>query len=168
MQLMKKVIFPVFGALVLALAISSCKPEKKTLGPAPSQIEGLTQSTWVLYKVDQIDVNQQLAFIESDTLLDVSDVYIDGTPVEATFTAAGDYSLTVGAGTTLFPKLNGKWAFDDANYPTKIVFDAGTAEEAGVALLKPIRPQDANLVLKFNKICGGKRTVSYHLWFTRK
>ena len=165
---MKKVLIPVFGALLMVFAISSCKPEKKTLGPAASQTEGLTKSTWVLYKVAQIDVNQQLAFVESDTLLDVSDVYIDGTPVEATFTDSGNYSLTVGAGTTLFPKLNGKWSFDNAEYPTKIVFDAGTAEEAGVALLKPIRPQDANLVLKFNKICGGKRTVSYHLWFTRK
>ena len=165
---MKKTIIPIFGAMLAIFAISSCKPEKKTLGPAPSQIEGLTKSTWVLYRVDQIDVNQQLAFVESDTLLDVSDVYIDGAPVEATFSESGDYSLTVGAGTNLFPKTSGKWAFNDPNYPNKIVFEAGTPEESNVALLKPIRPQDANLVLKFNKICGGKRTVSYHLWFTRK
>lgn len=165
---MKKTIIPVISALILVFAIGSCKPEQKTLGPAPSQTEGLTKSTWVLYRVDQIDVNQMLAFVESDTLLDVSDVYIDGTPVEATFTEAGDYSLTAGAGANLFPKTSGKWGFDNPTYPSKIVFEAGTAEEAIVSLLKPVRPQDANLVLKFNKICGGKRTVSYHLWFTRK
>jgi len=148
--------------------ISACKPEKKVLGPAPSQTQGLTQASWVLYRVDQIDVNKQLAFVESDTLMTVSDVFIDGNPVEATFTAQGDFALTPGSGSLLFPKQSGKWEFDNADYPSAIVLEKGTPEESRVTLLKPIRPQDANLILKFNKFCTGKRTVSYHLWFMRK
>jgi len=160
-----------FGLIAMASAatwISACKPEKKVLGPAPSQTKGITQATWILYRVDQIDVNKQLAFVESDTLMTVSDVFIDGTPVEATFTEQGDFNLTTGSGSLLFPKLSGKWEFDNAEYPTSIVLEKGTTEEAHVTLLKPIRPQDANLILKFNKFCSGKRTVSYHLWFMRK
>ncbi len=169
MQLMKinKLIILAASSIILT-AIQSCKPEKKLLEPAPSQTDGLTNASWILYKVDQIDVNKQLAFVESDTLLDVSDVYIDGTPMEVSFTDSGDYTINSGAGSMLFPKQTGKWEFNNADYPSAIVFEKGLPEEAIIPLLKPIRPRDPYLILKFNKHCGGKRTVSYHLWFMRK
>jgi hypothetical protein len=157
-----------FASAAIVSALQSCKPEKKILEPAPSQTEGLTQASWVLYKVDQIDVNKQLAFVESDTLLDVSDVYIDGTPMEVSFSATGDFTINPGSGSLLFPKQSGKWEFNNVDYPNAIIFEKGLPEESTVSLLKPVRPRDPNLILKFNKLCGGKRTVSYHLWFMRK
>jgi hypothetical protein len=157
----------VFVVTVLT-TLQSCKPEKRKLEPAPSQAEGLTMSAWTLFRVDQIDVNKQLAFVESDTLMEVSDVFIDGNPLEINFQSGGDFSLNTGSGSLLFPKLSGKWEFDNAEYPSSLVLEKGTPEESTITLLKPIRPRDLNLVLKFNKYCGGQRTVSYHLWFTRK
>jgi len=62
-------------ALTLSLGLNSCKPEKKELGPRVSQIDGIS-GNWILNRVAQIDVNVELAFVESDTLLDVSSVYI--------------------------------------------------------------------------------------------
>ncbi len=170
MQLMKniRIYASVVFVVLLLTTLHSCKPEKRTLEPAPSQSEGLTMSAWTLYRVDQIDVNKQLAFVESDTLMEVSDVFIDGSPLEVNFKATGDFELNTGAGSLLFPKPVGKWEFDNLDYPSSIIFEKGTPEESSVSLLKPVRPRDANLVLKFNKYCGGQRTVSYHLWFTRK
>ncbi len=161
-------LFIFIASAVILSALQSCKPEKKSLDPAPSQTDGLTKSAWILYKVDQIDVNKQLAFVESDTLLDVSDVYIDGNPMEVSFTATGDFTINPGSGSLLFPKQSGKWEFNNADYPSAIIFEKGLPEESTVTLLKPVRPRDPNLILKFNKTCGGKRTVSYHLWFMRK
>ncbi len=169
MQLMKtskSIILCVSAAMVSAL--QSCKPEKKILEPAQSQTEGLTNTAWVLYRVDQIDVNKQIAFVESDTLLDVSEVYIDDNPLEIQFTTGGDFTLNAGSGSLLFPKQTGKWEFNNPEYPSAIIFEKGLPEESTIALLKSVRPRDPNLILKFNKFCGGKRTVSYHLWFMRK
>ena len=76
----KQIIF----ALVLSISVIACKPEPKELGPRASQVEGLN-GTWVLSKIDQIDVNVELAFQESDTLLDVTSALLTSTPMEISF-----------------------------------------------------------------------------------
>ena len=132
------------------------------------QTEGISNTGWVLSRVDEIDVNVQLAFVESDTLMNVTETFIDGTPMEIQFTKTGDYTIASGAGSQLFKINAGSWKFDNADYPSKIIFDDGTAGVSTLKMMRPVRPQDNYLVLKYNKMCGGKRTVSYHLTFSRK
>jgi len=153
--------------MTLVLSITACRPEKKELGPKANQVDGIS-TQWILSRVDQIDVNVQLAFVESDTLLNVTDAYIDGAPMEIGLDKAGAYTITPGAGSNLFKNTTGKWSFDNNEYPSYVVFDAASATENNMKLIRPVRPQDNFLVLKYNKICGGKRTVSYHLTFNRK
>jgi hypothetical protein len=165
---MKKTIQIAALSIILCGGMIGCRPEKKTLGPKPSQTEGISNTGWILSRVDQIDVNVQLAFVESDTLLNVTETFIDGTPMEFSFTKDGSYSIASGAGSQLFKINAGSWKFDNADYPSKIILDDGTAGVNTVSMMRPVRPQDNYLVLKYNKICGGKRTVSYHLTFSRK
>ena len=165
---MKKTIQIAALTMLLCGAIIGCRPEKKTLGPKPSQTEGISNTGWVLSRVDEIDVNVQLAFVESDTLLNVTETFIEGTPMELGFTKDGSYTITSGSGSQLFKIMTGSWKFDNADYPSQIIFDYGTAGVNTLTMMRPVRPQDNYLVLKYNKICGGKRTVSYHLTFSRK
>ena len=74
---MKKTIQLAALTVVLCGAMIGCRPEKKTLGPKPSQTEGISNTGWVLSRVDEIDVNVQLAFVESDTLMNVTETFID-------------------------------------------------------------------------------------------
>ena len=165
---MKKTIQIAALSILLCGAMIGCRPEKKTLGPKPSQTEGISNTGWILSREDQIDVNVQLAFVESDTLLNVTETFIEGTPMEFGFTKDGSYTITSGSGSQLFKINAGSWKFDNADYPSKIIFDDGTAGVNTLSMMRPVRPQDNYLVLKYNKICGGKRTVSYHLTFSRK
>jgi hypothetical protein len=88
--------------------------------------------------------------------------------MEIAFGKDGAYTITPGSGSNLFKNTNGKWNFDSNEYPSYVTFDAATATENNMKLIRPVRPQDNFLSLKYNKICGGKRTVSYHLTYTRK
>ena len=150
----------------------ACKEEKRELGSSANQLEGIS-ANWTLYRVQQIDVNVQLAFQESDTLLEVTETVIDPlsslSPMEIAFSQS-DSSCTVtpGQGSDLFGISNGVWNFDNNNYPSKVIFNRGTGNEMVFPMVRPVRPQDKFLVLKYNKMCGSDRTVSYHLWFERK
>jgi len=120
-------------------------------------------------KTDQIDVNVQLAFTESDTLLDVSDVLLTSLPMEIIFNkTASSFSIDAGNGSEMFTATNGTWKFDNNDYPSYVILNEGTAQQMNVKLIRPVRLQDRYLILKINKFRGGKRTVCYHLWFERK
>ena len=150
----------------------ACKEEPRELGPRANQLEGIS-ANWSLYRVQQIDVNVQLAFQESDTLLDVTETIIDPisslSPMEIAFSQAdSSCTVTAGQGSDLFGLGNGTWNFDNNKYPSKVICNRGTGNEMVFPLVRPVRPQDKFLVLKYNKMCGSDRTVSYHLWFVRK
>ena len=152
---------------IIFLWFSGCKKEKKLNQPA-SKIEGIN-SEWILTKVEQIDVNNTLAFVESDTLLEVSRAFIGGNPMQLNIDAnTFTYTIATGSSMNVFNSTSGTWKFDNNEYPAYVVFDEGSVNEARYKLTRPIRPQDYYLVLKVNKVCAGKRTVSYHLWFVRK
>ena len=102
---MKQICKLAIVATIIVSSITACRPEKKELGPKANQVDGISSSTWILSKVDQIDVNVQLAFVESDTLLNVTDAYIDGAPMEIAFGKDGAYTITPGAGSNLFKTL---------------------------------------------------------------
>ncbi len=162
-----KIIIGIF-AFVLMFGFQGCRPEKKELGPKSSQLDGI-HGNWVLMKTDQIDVNVQLAFTESDTLLDVSDALLTSTPMELKFDKNMSlFDIKAGNGSEMFTANIGAWKFDNSDYPSYVILNEGTAQQMNVKLIRPVRLQDRYLILKINKFRGGKRTVCYHLWFERK
>lgn len=147
--------------------LGSCK-KRPTLDPAPSKIEGIS-ANWELTRVDQIDVFNKLVYVESDSLLNITKSFIGSkTPMQINITGGGAYTITAGVAATMFKKTSGTWAFNNNEAPERLILDRGTADEMAYKIMKPIRPQDQFLVLKYNKICQGKRVVSYHLWYKRK
>ena len=167
MRLMKNNFKQIIFALVLSISVIACKPEPKELGPRASQVEGI-HGTWVLTKIDQIDVNVELAFKESDTLLDVTAAMLNSAPMEISFDKdSKNFEITQGAGSEFFVNYLGTWEFDNENYPSYLQLN-NSFGPAKYSLIRPVRPQDAYLAIKYNKMCGSDRTVSYHLWFVRK
>lgn len=165
---MKSKLFVGIFAAALMFGFQGCKPEKKELGPKSSQLDGIN-GNWVLTRTDQIDVNVQLAFTESDTLLNVSDVLLTSTPMEINFDKNSfAFNTTAGDGSDMFGASSGTWKFDNNDYPSYVIFNEGSAGQMNVKLIRPVRLQDRYLILKINKFKGGKRTVCYHLWFERK
>jgi len=162
-----KIIIGIF-AFALMFGFQGCRPEKKELGPKSSQLDGIN-GNWVLMKTDQVDVNVQLAFTESDTLLDVSEVLLNSTPMEISFDKNMSlFNIKAGNGAEMFKSDMGAWKFDNNDYPSYVILNEGTAQQMNVKLIRPVRLQDRYLILKINKFRGGKRTVCYHLWFERK
>ena len=165
---MKSKLFVGIFAAALMFGFQGCKPEKKELGPKSSQLDGINGS-WVLTRTDQIDVNVQLAFTESDTLLDVSEVLLNSTPMEITFDKSSMlFNITSGNGSEMFLANTGAWKFDNNDYPSYVILNEGNVQQMNIKLIRPVRLQDRYLILKINKFRGGKRTVCYHLWFERK
>ena len=165
---MKNKLFVGIFAAALMLGFQGCKPEKKELGPKSSQLDGINGS-WVLTRTDQIDVNVQLAFTESDTLLDVSEVLLNSTPMEINFNKESMlFNITAGNGSEMFKADIGSWKFDNNDYPSYVILNEGNVQQMNLKLIRPVRLQDRYLILKINKFRGGKRTVCYHLWFERK
>lgn len=165
---MKNKLFVCIFAAALMLGFQGCKPEKKELGPKSSQLDGINGS-WVLTRTDQIDVNVQLAFTESDTLLDVSEVLLNSTPMEINFNKESMlFNITAGNGSEMFKSDIGAWKFDNNDYPSYVILNDGNVQQMNLKLIRPVRLQDRYLILKINKFRGGKRTVCYHLWFERK
>jgi hypothetical protein len=167
MQLMKNNMKQILFALVLSISVLACKPEPRELGPRANQSEGIN-GTWVLTKIDQIDVNVELAFQESDTLLDVTQAMLTSAPMEISFDKTSkNFEITSGAGSEFFGNTMGSWEFDNDDYPSYLQLNNPFGPQI-YSLIRPVRPQDAYLAIKYNKMCGSDRTVSYHLWFVRK
>lgn len=154
--------------VICITCLSGCRKKPPVQPDEPSKIEGISDH-WVLEKVQQVDVNVRNPLSEADSLLDITADFITSAPAELVFSKEGMiYAMLPGRGSSFFSKPAGSWKFDNDIYPEKVLLNAGTPQETAYGLLQSIRPQDANLVLKYNKYCTGKRTVSYHLWFRRK
>lgn len=152
--------------LAWAAGSAACK-KRPVLEPPVNKIAGIS-GNWTLSIVEQVDVNNKLGNIKSDTVMDVTSLYLGSkTPMKMTVQSNGNYSITAGVASQYFPKTTGTWKFDNNEYPSMVILDAGTAEEMKYPLIAPTRPQDSYLALKATKICNGKRTVSYNFYFKR-
>lgn len=148
------------------LGFSACKKRPVLNAPA-SKTQGIA-GTWKLYMVEQVDVNNKLGNIRSDTVLEVTAFYLGSkTPMQLNISAGGTYSVSPGVADNYFKKTSGTWKFNNNDYPTTVIFDNATAEENRLGLLTPTRPQDTELGIKVVKLCNGKRTVSYNLFYKR-
>lgn len=163
---MLRILFPVLTLFTVCLP--GCRKKPPVKPDEPSKIEGISDH-WVLIKVQQVDVDVRNPLNETDSLLDISADFFTGVPAELVFSKEGMvYAMLPGRGSAFFNKPGGSWKFDNDIYPKYVILNAGTPQETVYGLLQSIRPQDVNLVLKFNKNCSGRRTASYHLWFARK
>lgn len=157
---MKRIITFFIAALVLLAP--ACKKDK-TLDPAPSKVEGLSAS-WVLVKASQVD---EVSLIKETA--DITDFYSTGTQMpnitfNANFTFSSD---NTGVAKSHFGS-SGTWAFDNNDYPTKILltYTGGGTDE--LPLGATIRTTDTRLKIKQTIYCGTDAAFSYLLEFERK
>jgi hypothetical protein len=69
----------------------------------------------------------------------------------------------------IFESVNGKWRFDDNNFPTKIILmPTGSSNQIEFKLMAPIRVVDQKLILRKSIICKDKEVAAYDLEFIRR
>jgi hypothetical protein len=145
----------------LALMLSACKPEKLVLDPAPSKLEGIN-GTFTLVKVAQVDENAAPGTTDE---LDVSAAFIGASAPTITFNSDA-LTFTYAPGTSPdFIGASGTWAFDDVDFPTKVIMNNGVQYD--LSLLRTIRPQDEFLEVELARSCGGATSLRYQYKFQR-
>lgn len=153
---------------MLAITTIACKKEYEDIGLPPSKLEGLT-SKWVL---STFFINDKAGIVEEK--MDMTDYYTSGTALpNITFSILAEDTLftcdTTGLELNLFDIDNGRWRFDDNNFPTKIIImrnDKTPISELN--LLAPIRSFDKTLQVSKNINCSdGKTVYSYDLVLNR-
>jgi hypothetical protein len=159
---MKRISFSYLLAFTaLALMLSACKPEKLVLDPAPSKLEGIN-GTFTLVQVIQVDENAAPGTTDE---LNVSDAFIGTDAPSITFNSSA-LTFTYNAGTSPdFIGASGTWAFDDVDFPSKVVMNNGAQYDLN--LLHTIRPQDEFLQVELLRSCGGSTTLRYQYKFQR-
>ena len=147
--------------LIVALAISACKPDELVLDPPGSKLDGINDS-FTLTEVIQIDP----FVIGSGNYLDVTSVFTSGAAPTITFNSA-DFTFTFNAGDgPNYLGTGGTWTFDNNDYPTLINMNDGTGQYV-LSLLHTIRPQDKFLEVQYERSCGTQVTVRYQFKFSR-
>lgn len=152
---------------IASLSINACKKEYEDIGIAPSKIEGVT-SKWVLTTFNVTDKGGIV-----DETMDMTDYYAATSMMpNITFTISGTDTTfscdTAGVKLNLFNAANGRWRFDDNNFPTKIMLladDKSLLNE--LSLLAPIRPSDNSLKISQATYCGDKAIYTYDLVLSR-
>lgn len=158
----QKLHIPLLFSLALVLLVLGCKPERATLGPPSSKLEGINDS-FVLEKVIQVDMADALA-----PELDITDAYLGANPMVITFNST-DFTWNITENDSPnFMGASGSWAFDDNEYPTLINLTDGSS---GITQVLPldatIRETDNLLKFTFSKGCGSDITVGYKYEFRR-
>ncbi len=152
---------------ILSLTINACKKEYEDIGLPASKIEGVT-SKWVLSTFKVTDKGGII-----DEQMDMTDYYANTSNMpNITFTITGTDTTfscdTTGVILNLFNAVNGRWRFDDNNFPTKILLlsdDKSLLNEMN--LLAPIRPFDNTLKLSQGTMCADKTVFTYDLVLNR-
>lgn len=152
---------------IASLAINACKKEYEDIGTPASKIEGVT-SKWVLTTFKMTDKGGIL-----DEQMDMTDYYTNNSQMpNITFTINGADTTftcdTAGVILNLFKVANGRWRFDDNNYPTKILLladDKSAITEFN--LLAPIRKFDNTLSISQATKCSGNTVYTYDLVLNR-
>lgn len=162
---MKKILFVY---MLIAVAITACKKEYENIGSPSSKFEGAT-ANWNLTTFKVVD---KAAIVEET--MDMTD-YFSSNPVKPNirfYTDGTDtlYSCdTTGLPMNVFESVNGKWRFDDNNYPTKIILmPNGSVNNIEFKLLAPIRVVDQKLILRKSIFCKDKEVAAYDLEFIRQ
>lgn len=139
--------------VAISVIIFSCTDDDiPPQGEPFSQVIGI-QDDWTLVSVKQVDELTGSA----DNTIDVTSMLVGSSPATITFTAS-DYTADAGSSKIFFP-MNGQWAFDDNQYPTKITLSSG-GEQAVLTMNAPVRENvDQTLNFKFTRSIGNCTTL---------
>lgn len=152
---------------IATLAISACKKEYEEIGIPASKIEGL-KSKWVLSTFSVVDKG---GIIEEK--LDMTDFFSPTALPNITFSILDAdttfVSDTSGLAMNVFGIPEGRWRFDDNNFPTKIIImtnDKTIIDE--FKLNAPIKVFDTKLKISKDVVCeGGNVVYSYDIIMNR-
>lgn len=152
---------------IVSLSINACKKEYEDIGLPASKIEGVT-SKWVL---SVFSVNDKAGIIEES--MDMTDYYANTSNMpNITFNITGTDTTfscdTAGVTLNLFNAVNGRWRFDDNEFPTKIMLlNDDKSLITSFNLLAPIRSFDNALKISSATYCGEKAVFTYDLTLSR-
>ena len=154
--------------LSITVVLSACKKEYEEIGVPSSKFEGAT-ADWGLTSFKVVD---KAAIVEES--MDMTDYFGSNVikPNIRFYTEGADtlYSCdTTGLPMNIFESVNGKWRFDDNNFPTKIILmPTGSINQIEFKLMAPIRVVDQKLILRKSIICKDKEVAAYDLEFIRR
>lgn len=149
---------------IIALIISSCKPEEYVAGEPFSSLEGIDH-TWV---IDQVFQRDNLTS-KTEKTLDVTSLFSGATPLKITFNS-DDYTFSVDPGDgPNYIGTGGSWAFDDEEFPSMITLDENGTQTV-LTMNAPVRPGvDPYLDITLDRpLCNGENGVSYNYIFVRE
>lgn len=132
--------------LMIMVIVSGCRDVRDAeLGDRFSKIEGLTLTKWEITSVTIVDGADP-----ARSSRDFSEFYLNGDS-KLTLNFQDDYTFMVEEGEGLnFLPLDGTWQFDEPDYPTKIILNAGT-EPQELQLEAPTRKVDQELKVRYDK-----------------
>ena len=119
--------------LTVSLLISSCKTSTPEIGEPFSKIEGLSDD-WELIQLKHTDKLSKA----DENFVDLSAAFIGATPMQMSFSNDFTFSVSSGSSFNKFPMTSGTWAFDDNDFPTKVLI-SGNGETVELQLLEPVR-----------------------------
>jgi hypothetical protein len=162
---MKKYILYIV-ALVSIVAVS-CQKEYKEIGDIPSKVDGITAS-WILKSCSVVDKG---GFVEET--MDITPFFAKSPKLPNILmtmeSGQGFYACdTSNTAFNFFGGISGLWRFDNADFPTKVIFTpTGSNSSIEMALVATIRPTDTYLQLDNSVACGGSEKSVYRLSFIR-
>jgi hypothetical protein len=127
---MKNIHFLLLGFILLAAF--GCKTDPPELGEPFSKIEGIADD-WELIELHQVDLLTK----NDDNSIDLSDMFIGGTPAKLSFSTDFSYTGSANSSKMYFPTA-GTWAFDNNDYPSQLFITSG-GETVTLELLAPVR-----------------------------
>jgi hypothetical protein len=132
--------------LVIGAIVSGCRDIRDAeLGEPFSKIEGLTLTKWEITSVSIVDGADP-----ARSSRDFSQFYLNGdTKLTLTFDEDYTFMVEVGEGLNFLPS-DGTWQFDDPDYPTKIILNAGSNPQE-LQLEATTRFVDQELKVRFDK-----------------
>lgn len=149
--------------IVLAISLLGCEKEPEVpFGEPSSKLEGIN-ADWMLVAAQIIDENT----INRDSI-SLTDYYLSGEAPLISFDSK-TLEYTVNAqGKKNFFGTGGTWAFDDDEYPTKIILTDAELGTVEVMLTSTIREVDTRLRVNISRDCGGTNYATYFFEYVRK
>lgn len=123
----------IISILSLSVLFLGCKTDTPEIGEPFSKIKGLSDD-WELIQLKHTDVLSK----SDENFVDLSAKFIGNTPMRMSFSNDFTFSITPGTSFNKFPMANGTWAFDDNDFPTKVML-SGDGETVELQLLEPVR-----------------------------
>lgn len=152
---------------LVAVTINACKKEYEEIGLPASKIDAIT-SKWVLTTFNVTDKGGIV-----DESMDMTEYYTANSAMpNITLNILGTDTIftsdTTGVKLNLFAAPNGRWRFDDINFPTKVILmNDAKVQIAEFNLLAPIKSYDNTLKISQSTFCGAKVVYTYDLLLTR-